>query len=156
MLRPSKHANDTVIERLTGSGSERWSRVWWGRYSSLMRAAVRTSYGPPDVIRIAEVDKPAVRDNEVLVKVHATTVNRTDSGFRAGRPFFIQLLTGLPRPRVTVLGTEFAGEVEAVGDSVTSFAVGDRVFGFKGLPFGAHADYMAIPRTGSWRPCRRS
>jgi NADPH:quinone reductase-like Zn-dependent oxidoreductase len=100
------------------------------------------------VVRIAEVAKPAVRDNEVLVKVHATTVNRTDCGFRAGRPFFVRALTGLPQPRVTVLGTEFAGEIEAVGRSVTSFAVGDRVFGFKGLPFGAHAEYLAIPQDG--------
>jgi NADPH:quinone reductase-like Zn-dependent oxidoreductase len=123
-----------------------WSLV--GGYSSLMRAAVRTSYGPPDVVRIAEVDKPTPRDNEVLVKVHTTTVNRTDCGFRAGRPFFVRALTGLPRPRVTVLGTEFAGAVEAVGPRVTSFAVGDRVFGFKGLPFGAHADYMRIPEDG--------
>jgi NADPH:quinone reductase-like Zn-dependent oxidoreductase len=113
-----------------------------------MRAAVRTSYGPPDVVRIAEVDKPAPKDNEVLVKVHATTVNRTDSGFRAGRPFFVRALTGLPRPRVRILGTEFAGTVEAVGAGVTSFGVGDRVFGFKGLPFGAHAEYLAIPQDG--------
>jgi NADPH:quinone reductase-like Zn-dependent oxidoreductase len=113
-----------------------------------MRAAVRTSYGPPDVVRIEHVDKPAVRDNEVLVKVHATTVNRTDCGFRAGRPFFVRALTGLPRPRVRILGTEFAGTVEAVGRGVTSFQVGDRVFGFKGLPFGAHAEYLAIPQDG--------
>jgi NADPH:quinone reductase-like Zn-dependent oxidoreductase len=113
-----------------------------------MRAAVRTSYGPPDVVRVAEVDTPAVRDNEVLVKVHATTVNRTDSGFRAGRPFFVRALTGLPRPRVRILGSEFAGTVEAVGRGVTSLVVGDRVFGFKGLPFGAHAEYMAIPEDG--------
>jgi NADPH:quinone reductase-like Zn-dependent oxidoreductase len=113
-----------------------------------MRAAVRTSYGPPDVVRIGQVDKPTPRDNQVLVKVHATTVNRTDCGFRAGRPFFVRALTGLPRPKVTVLGSEFAGEVEAVGHSVTSFAVGDRVFGFKGLPFGAHAEYLVIPEDG--------
>ena len=113
-----------------------------------MRAAVRTSYGPPDVVRIAEVAKPTPKDNQVLVKVHATTVNRTDCGFRAGRPFFVRVLTGLPRPKVTVLGSEFAGEVEAVGPGVTAFAVGDRVFGFKGLPFGAHAQYMLIPEDG--------
>jgi NADPH:quinone reductase-like Zn-dependent oxidoreductase len=113
-----------------------------------MRAVVRTSYGPPDVVRIAEVPKPTAKDNQVLVKVHATTVNRTDCGFRAGKPFFVRALTGLPRPRVTVLGTEFAGTVEAVGAEVTSFAVGDRVFGFKGLPFGAHAEFMAIPEDG--------
>jgi len=113
-----------------------------------MKAAVRSSYGPPDVVRIAEVDRPTAKDNQVLVKVHATTVNRTDCGFRAGRPFFVRALTGLPRPRVTVLGTEFAGTVEAVGRGVTSFVVGERVFGFKGLPFGAHAEYMAIPEDG--------
>jgi NADPH:quinone reductase-like Zn-dependent oxidoreductase len=113
-----------------------------------MRAVVRTSYGPPDVVRIADVPKPTPKDNQVLVKVHATTVNRTDCGFRAGRPFFVRALTGLPWPRVTVLGTEFAGEVEAVGPSVTSFQVGDRVFGFKGLPFGAHAQHLVIPEDG--------
>ena len=113
-----------------------------------MKAAVHTSYGPPDVVRIAEVDKPTPKDNQVLVKVHATTVNRTDCGFRAGRPLFVRALTGLPRPRVTVLGTEFAGAVEAVGREVTSFRVGERVFGFKGLPFGAHAEYLAIPQDG--------
>jgi NADPH:quinone reductase-like Zn-dependent oxidoreductase len=94
------------------------------------------------------VDKPAPKGNEVLVKVHATTVNRTDCGFRAGRPFFVRALTGLPRPRVRILGTEFAGTVEAIGPGVTSFRVGDRVFGFKGLPFGAHAEYLAIPQDG--------
>jgi NADPH:quinone reductase-like Zn-dependent oxidoreductase len=113
-----------------------------------MRAAVRTSYGPPEVVRIAEVDRPVPTDNQVLVKVHATTVNRTDCGFHAGRPFFVRALTGLPRPKVTVLGTEVAGEVEAVGQGVSGFAVGDRVFGFKGLPFGAHAQYLAIPQDG--------
>jgi NADPH:quinone reductase-like Zn-dependent oxidoreductase len=113
-----------------------------------MRAAVRTSYGPPDVVRIAEMDRPTAKDNQVLVKVHATTVNRTDCGFRSGKPFFVRALTGLPQPRVRILGTEFAGTVEAVGAGVTSFAVGDRVFGFKGLPFGAHAEYLAIPEDG--------
>jgi NADPH:quinone reductase-like Zn-dependent oxidoreductase len=113
-----------------------------------MKAAVRTSYGPPEVVRIAEVARPTAKDNQVLVKVRATTVNRTDCGFRAGKPFFVRLLTGLPKPRVRILGTEFAGTVEAVGRGVTSFAVGDRVFGFKGLPFGAHAEYMVIPEDG--------
>jgi NADPH:quinone reductase-like Zn-dependent oxidoreductase len=113
-----------------------------------MRAAVRTSYGPPEVVRVTEVDKPAARDGEVLVRVHATTVNRTDCGVRAARPFFYRLFIGLTRPRVTVLGTEFAGEVEAVGAGVTSFEVGDRVFGFEGARFGAHAEYLAMPETG--------
>jgi NADPH:quinone reductase-like Zn-dependent oxidoreductase len=113
-----------------------------------MKAAVHTSYGPPDVVRIAEVEKPAAKDNQVLVKVHATTVNRTDCGMRAARPFFIRLFAGLTRPRLTVLGNEFAGEVEAVGRGVTSFTVGDRVFGFDGSRFGAHAEYLAVPEDG--------
>jgi NADPH:quinone reductase-like Zn-dependent oxidoreductase len=118
-----------------------------------MRAAVHTSYGPPEVVRIAEVDKPTPKNNQVLVKVHATTVNRTDSGFRAGKPRIVRLFTGLIRPKVTVLGNEFAGEIEAVGRDVTSFLVGDRVFGYSGLQhgsrFGAHAEYLAMPEGGS-------
>jgi NADPH:quinone reductase-like Zn-dependent oxidoreductase len=114
-----------------------------------MKAAVRTRYGPPEVVGIAEVDKPTAGDHEVLVKVHWTTVNRTDCGFRAARPFFIRLLTGLFRPRVTILGTEFAGVVESVGSGVTSFEVGDKVFGFREWRFGAHAEYLTIPEDGS-------
>jgi NADPH:quinone reductase-like Zn-dependent oxidoreductase len=121
-----------------------------------MKAAVHTSYGPPDVVRIAEVEKPAAKDTQVLVKVHATTVNRTDCGMRAARPFFIRLFAGLTRPRLTVLGNEFAGEVEAVGRGVTSFTVGDRVFGFEGSRFGAHAGYLAVPEDGFLATCRRA
>jgi NADPH:quinone reductase-like Zn-dependent oxidoreductase len=113
-----------------------------------MRAAVNTSYGPPEVVRVAEVAKPAATDNRVLVKVHATTVNRTDCGLRGASPFIVRLFVGLRRPRFTVLGNEFAGEVEAVGAGVTSFAVGDRVFGFSGSRFGAHAEYLAVPDDG--------
>jgi NADPH:quinone reductase-like Zn-dependent oxidoreductase len=114
-----------------------------------MKAAVRTRYGPPEVVRIAEVDRPTARDYEVLVKVHATTVNRTDCGFRAGKPLIVRFFSGLFRPRVTVLGSEFAGVVEAVGRGVTSFEVGDRVFGFSEGRFGAHAEYLAIPEDGA-------
>jgi NADPH:quinone reductase-like Zn-dependent oxidoreductase len=114
-----------------------------------MKAAVHTSYGPPDVVRIAEVAKPTAKDNQVLVKVHATTVNRTDSGLRAAKPFINRFFTGLRRPRVTILGNEFAGAVEAVGSGVTSFEVGDRVFGYNGTRFGAHAEFLAVPEDGS-------
>jgi NADPH:quinone reductase-like Zn-dependent oxidoreductase len=118
-----------------------------------MKAAVHTSYGPPDVVRIAEVDKPTAKDNQVLVSVHATTVNRTGCGFRAGKPFIVRFFTGLVRPRVTTLGNEFAGDVEAVGNGVTSFTVGNRVFGYSGLQhgsrFGAHAEYLAMAEDGS-------
>jgi NADPH:quinone reductase-like Zn-dependent oxidoreductase len=114
-----------------------------------MRAAVRDRYGPPEVVRVAEVEKPAVKDRDVLVRVHATTVNRTDCGLRAAKPWIYRLFLGLRRPRRAILGTEFAGEVEAVGDGVTAFKVGDRVFGFSGTTFGAHAEYLAVPEDGS-------
>jgi len=114
-----------------------------------MNAAVHISYGPPDVVQIAEVDKPTAGDNQLLVKVHATTVNRTDSGLRAAKPFINRFFTGLRRPRVTILGNEFAGAVEAVGRGVRSFQVGDRVFGYNGTRFGAHAEYLAVPEDGS-------
>jgi NADPH:quinone reductase-like Zn-dependent oxidoreductase len=103
-----------------------------------MRAAVHTRCGPPEVVRICDVERPTVGANEVLVNVHATTVNRTDCGYRAAKPFITRFFTGLVRPRVTVLGTEFAGVVEAVGDGVASFKVGDRVFGYNEGPFGAY------------------
>ena len=115
----------------------------------VMKAAVQTRYGPPEVVRISEVEKPTPKDNEVLVKVHATTVNRTDCACRAARPFFMRLFTGLTRPRATVLGNEFAGLVEAVGSGVTSFEVGDRVFGYNEGPFGAHAEYLSIRQDAS-------
>jgi NADPH:quinone reductase-like Zn-dependent oxidoreductase len=114
-----------------------------------MKAAVHTSYGPPGVVRISAVEKPTVKENEALVKVHATTVNRTDCGLRAAKPFINRFFTGLIRPRVTVLGNEFAGAVEAVGSGVRSFEVGDRVFGYNGSRFGGHAEYLAIPGDGS-------
>jgi NADPH:quinone reductase-like Zn-dependent oxidoreductase len=85
----------------------------------------------------------------VLVRVHVTTVNRTDCGFRAAKPFVVRFFSGLISPRMTVLGTEFAGVVEAVGRGVTSFEVGDDVFGFSEGRFGAHAEYLSIPEDGS-------
>ena len=101
------------------------------------------------MVRVSEVQKPTVRTDEVLVKVHATTVNRTDCGFRAGKPFLARVVYGLTRPRVPVLGNEFAGVVEAVGSDVASLAVGDRVFGYDDGRFGAHAQYMSVPEGGS-------
>jgi NADPH:quinone reductase-like Zn-dependent oxidoreductase len=115
-----------------------------------MKAAVVTGYGAPDLVRIADVEKPTPRANELLVRVHATTVNRTDSSILAGDPYLIRLFYGFARPRARVLGNEFAGEVEAVGSGVTSFRVGDRVFGFNtGLTggrgqFGAQAEHMVV------------
>ena len=118
-------------------------------YGFVMKAAVYTEYGPPEVVRICDVEQPAGGNRDVLVRVSATTVNRTDCAYRAARPFFMRLLTGLTRPRRTVLGTEFAGEVVAVGRGATSFAVGDRVFGYNEGAFGAHAEYLSVPADGS-------
>ena len=114
-----------------------------------MKAIVCTKYGPPEVLQLREVAKPYPKDNEVLIKIHATTVNRTDSALRKAEPFISRFVTGLIRPKKTILGTEFAGKIEEVGKDVTSFKVGDRVFGFSGKDFGAHAEYMIMPEEGS-------
>ena len=110
-----------------------------------MKAAVHTRYGPPDVVQIADIPRPSTTDNDILVRVYATTVNRTDCGYRAAKPFIVRLFSGLRKPRATVLGNEFAGRVESVGSVVTSFEVGDRVFGYCEGSFGAHAEYLSIP-----------
>lgn len=94
------------------------------------------------------MERPTIKDGEVLVKVHATTVNRTDCGFRAAKPFIVRFFAGLIRPRARVLGGEFAGVVEAVGSGVTSFRIGDRVFGYSEGSWGAHAEYLSIPADG--------
>lgn len=110
-----------------------------------MRAVVHDRYGPPEVLRIEEVERPVPHDDEVLVRIHATTVSRSDCGWRGADPFFIRVFTGLLRPRRRILGSELAGEVEGVGSTVTKFAVGDQVFGLRG--FGAHAEYICLPET---------
>jgi NADPH:quinone reductase-like Zn-dependent oxidoreductase len=107
-----------------------------------MRAVVHDRYGPPEVLRLEDVPPPVPEEDEVLVKVHATTVTRTDCGWRSAKPFFARFFTGLRRPKHRILGMELAGEVEAVGAAVTAFAVGDPVFGVKG--FGAHADLVCV------------
>jgi len=111
-----------------------------------MRAVVYEKYGPPDVLRLAEVERPVPKDDEVLVKIHATTVNRSDCGWREAEPFFTRFFTGLLRPKRNILGSELAGEVEAVGAAVTEFAVGDEVFGLRS---GAHAEYVCIRERGA-------
>jgi NADPH:quinone reductase-like Zn-dependent oxidoreductase len=116
-----------------------------------VRAVVYDRYGPPDVQRFEDVAKPVPMEDEVLVRVHATTVNLSDVHIREanrsyGRAFSLlsRSISGLRRPRQRILGSEFAGEVDAVGSAVTEFAVGDRVFGTTGLRFGAHAEFMCV------------
>ncbi len=117
-----------------------------------MRAVVYDRYGPPDVLRLEDVERPVPKEDEVLVRVHVTTVNRLDTATREANrrsglaiSLMGRLVLGLRRPRHRILGTEFAGEVEAIGAAVSDFAVSDRVFGNSGLRFGAHAEYIAMP-----------
>ena len=119
-----------------------------------MRAVLHDRYGPPDVLRLEDVERPVPREDEVLVKIHATTVNRTDCGVRGGEDFITRLgysyvTTGSPfkallRPQQRILGSELSGEVAAVGAAVSRFAVGDRVFGVNAGKFGAHAEFICM------------
>lgn len=107
-----------------------------------MKAAVHTRYGPPEVVQVREVAKPVANANEMLIRVNASTVNRTDCGFRSAEYFVSRFFSGLFKPNQQTLGCEFAGVVEAVGKEVPSFRVGDRVFGFNDERFGGHAEYL--------------
>lgn len=127
-----------------------------------MKAVVYDRYGPPDVLRIEEVERPAPGDHEFLVRVHATTVNRLDCHTREanrGNGLVIsgvsRLVSGIRRPRRRILGTEFAGEVEAAGAAVTRFGVGNRVFGNTGLRFGCHAEAAPLRRDATQDRQRR-
>lgn len=114
-----------------------------------MRAIVYRKYGSPEVAQLEEIAPPVPRDHEVLIKVHATTVNRTDCGFRSAEYFIVRFFSGLFRPKNKVLGNEFAGEIEKVGKNVTLFAPGDKVFGYNDTRFGAHAEYMVMAAQGA-------
>jgi NADPH:quinone reductase-like Zn-dependent oxidoreductase len=114
-----------------------------------MKAAIHTRYGPPEVLQLAEVPKPTPKENEVLVKIHATTVNRTDCGFRSAEYFISRFFSGLFKPKNQILGNEFAGIIESTGKNVTNFNVGDKVFGYNDITFGANAEYMIMPENGA-------
>ena len=113
-----------------------------------MKAIIHARYGPPEVLQLAEVPKPTPKANEVLVKVHATTVNRTDCGFRSAEYFISRFFSGLFRPKNQILGNEFAGEIETVGKDVKLFQAGDKVFGYNDITFGAHAEYLVMAEDG--------
>jgi NADPH:quinone reductase-like Zn-dependent oxidoreductase len=109
-----------------------------------MKAVIHTKYGPPEVLQLKEVEKPVPKGNEVLIKVYATTVNRTDCGFRSAEYFISRFFSGLFKPKYQTLGCEFAGIIETVGKNVTSFKIGERVFGYNDIKFGAYAEYMTM------------
>lgn len=126
-----------------------------------MKAVICTKYGPPEVLQIKEVEKPVPKDNEVLIKVHAASVNYGDliarnfkdvtpSKFNMPMPLWVisKLVFGLREPRITVLGSEFSGEIESAGANVKKFKKGDKVFGYLGAGMGAYSEYICLSEKG--------
>jgi NADPH:quinone reductase-like Zn-dependent oxidoreductase len=111
-----------------------------------MKIAYRTKYGSPEVLTIKEVETPSPKDNEILIKVYAATVNRSDYHILTGKPFFMRLFLGLFKPKISTTGTDFAGQIEAIGNAVTTFKTGENIMGFDGGLFGSqsHAQYILV------------
>ena len=110
-----------------------------------MKAAVRSKYGLPGDLSIKELETPTPKDNEVLIRVHATTANRSDCHVLSGRPFMMRLFTGLFKPRLSIIGSDFTGQIESIGSAVQSFKVGDKIMGFGGVfGCGSHAQYFTL------------
>lgn len=114
-----------------------------------MKAVVYTAYGPPEVLQLKEVEKPVPKANQVLIKIHATSVTAADCLVRKGEPTWGKLILGLRGPRRKIIGTELAGEIEAVGKEVKRFRQGDQVYGFTSFGLAAYAEYTCMPEKGS-------
>jgi len=110
-----------------------------------MKAVLHKKYGPPSFLTVADIERPVPKDNEVLVRVHAATVNRTDCAILRAKPFIMRFVVGFFSPNNPITGTDFAGEIEAIGSAVTNFKIGDKVFGFNDEGLNSHAEYLTIP-----------
>jgi len=110
-----------------------------------MKAVELTKYGAPEFLQMKEVEKPSPKENEILIKIHASSVSSGDARMRRADPFIIRLIFGFKRPRKPILGVVVAGEIEAIGKKVSNYKVGDQVFGSSGMSFGAHAEYVSVP-----------
>jgi NADPH:quinone reductase-like Zn-dependent oxidoreductase len=113
-----------------------------------MKAIEYYNYGSPEVLKLIEVEKPEPRENEVLIKIFASTVTSTESAFRQGNPFVTRLFTGLRKPKLNRLGEIISGEVVAVGNKIKTFQKGDKIFGTAGPKFGANAEFICLPENG--------
>lgn len=116
-----------------------------------MKAILYKKYGAPDVLEVCEVEKPEPKDNEVLIKIHGTTVTTADCMMRRGDTFLSRIILGFckPKTKYQILGTEFSGEIESIGNKVTRFKQGDRVYGFRGFGTGCYAEYKCMSEKGS-------
>jgi len=114
-----------------------------------MKAIVYRKYGTPDVLSLEEVSKPTPKSGEVLIRVEAVMASPSDCAMRSGDPFAARIVTGFLGPKKPILGTELAGTVEAVGEGVKSFAVGDEIWAATGTAFGGYAEYIALPADGA-------
>lgn len=114
-----------------------------------MKAAVYSQFGSPDVLTIADVPKPIPGEHEILIRIGASTVTTTDCTARKGRPLYSRAAFGFTRPKHSILGTEFAGTVEAIGSRVSRFSIGDEVVAASGISFGGHAEYICLPEDGA-------
>ena len=109
-----------------------------------MKSVIRLKYGPPKILRVEEVEKLKPNKNELLVKVFATTINRTDCAILRGKPILLRFVTGLVKPKLKIMGTDFAGQIVEIGNNVSKFKINDKVWGFNDEGLNSQSEYLTI------------